>query len=175
MDFRPSFDWHTQLWRWMNLAKSLCLSNTNYPWVLLLWQISTRMGIFRGIVQSIQAHWSVPFSLKCRCKNENCQCCTFWRWIWKTLNLFFENWHVPSFLGSVWCLILQNLERNIDFTKITLVPRGLLKSDTIFLSWICMMLILQNLEQDMDFTKVTLVPRGLLKSDTTFVFQYDPY
>ena len=81
---------------------------------------------------------------------------------------------MSSFLLSVRCLILQNLEQNMDFTKLNLVPRGLLKFDTIFFSWICMMLILQNLEQDMDFTKVTLVPRGLLKSDTTFVFQYDP-
>ena len=39
---------------------------------------------------------------------------------------------MSSFLGSVWCLILQNLEQNMDFTKITLVPRGVLKSDTIF-------------------------------------------
>ena len=29
-------------------------------------------------------------------------------------------------------LILQNLEQDMDFTKVTLVPRGLLKSDTTF-------------------------------------------
>ena len=46
--------------------------------------------------------------------------------------LFQKKWHMSSFLGSVWCLILQNLEQNMDFTKITLVPRGVLNSDTIF-------------------------------------------
>ena len=31
-------------------------------------------------------------------------------------------------------LILQNLEQDMDFTKVTLVPRGLLKSDTTLYS-----------------------------------------
>ena len=43
-----------------------------------------------------------------------------------------EIWHHFFFSWICMMLILQNLEQDMDFTKVTLVPRGLLKSDTTF-------------------------------------------
>ena len=76
---------------------------------------------------------------------------------------FPNKWHVSSFLLSVRCLILQNLEQNMDFTKINLVPRGLLKFDTIFFFLDLYDADIAKFRTGHGFCKGNFSPKGLIE------------
>ena len=136
MDFRPNYDWHTQWWRWMNLAKSLCLNNINYPWVAALVKFNKEGTIQRNCTIDLITLIS-PLFVKMSMQKWDLSVLYLLEANLKNVDLVFQKMTCVKFSWICMMFDIAKCRTEQGFYKDNFSPKGLIEiRHHFFFSWI---------------------------------------